>query len=71
MYHRVLIPEQDQQVHRYLWRNMETNRARCLCKDGADVWRQARTCYGTEHFEKNHGSSKEFVSRGCPGIEEQ
>ena len=24
MYHRVLIPEQDQQVHRYLWRNMET-----------------------------------------------
>ena len=26
MYHRVLIPEQDQQVHRYLWRNMETNR---------------------------------------------
>ena len=26
MYHRVLIPEQDQQVHRYLWRDMETNR---------------------------------------------
>ena len=26
MYHRALIPEQDQQVHRYLWRNMETNR---------------------------------------------
>ena len=26
MYHRVLIPEQDLQVHRYLWRNMETNR---------------------------------------------
>ena len=26
MYHRVLIPEQDQQVHRYLSRNMETNR---------------------------------------------
>ena len=26
MYHRVLIPEQYQQVHRYLWRNMETNR---------------------------------------------
>ena len=26
MYHRVLIPEQDQQVHRYLWKNMETNR---------------------------------------------
>ena len=26
MYHKVLIPEQDQQVHRYLWRNMETNR---------------------------------------------
>ena len=25
MYHRVLIPEQDQQVHQYLWRNnMET-----------------------------------------------
>ncbi|XP_028415610.1 uncharacterized protein LOC114538968 [Dendronephthya gigantea] len=26
MYHRVLIPERDQHVHRYLWRNMETNR---------------------------------------------
>ena len=26
MYHRVRIPEQDQQVQRYLWRNMETNR---------------------------------------------
>ena len=26
MYHRVLIPEQDQQVHRYLYSNMETNR---------------------------------------------
>ena len=26
MYHRVLIPEHDQQVHWYLWRNMETNR---------------------------------------------
>ena len=26
MYHRVLIPEQDQHVHRYLWRNMETSR---------------------------------------------
>lgn len=27
MYHRVLIPEQDQHVHRYLWGNMETARA--------------------------------------------
>ncbi|KAL9977197.1 hypothetical protein ACROYT_G014575 [Oculina patagonica] len=26
MYHRVLIPEQDKHVHRYLWRNMETHR---------------------------------------------
>ena len=26
MYHRVLIPQLDQHVHRYLWRNMETNR---------------------------------------------
>ena len=26
MYHRVRIPERDQQVHRYLWRNMETER---------------------------------------------
>ena len=26
MYHRVLIPEKDQHVHRYLWRNLETNR---------------------------------------------
>ena len=26
MYHRVLIPEQDQHVHRYVWRNFETNR---------------------------------------------
>jgi hypothetical protein len=27
MYHRVLIPERDQHDHRYLWRNMDTNRA--------------------------------------------
>ena len=26
MYHRVLIPEEDQHVHRYLWRNLETER---------------------------------------------
>ena len=26
MYHRVLIPEPDQHVHRFLWRNMETKR---------------------------------------------
>lgn len=26
MYHRVLIPKQDRQVHRYLWRNIETER---------------------------------------------
>ncbi|XP_022781652.1 uncharacterized protein LOC111322749 [Stylophora pistillata] len=26
MYHRVLIPERDQHVHRFLWRNMETER---------------------------------------------
>ena len=26
MYHRILIPESDQRVHRYLWRDMETNR---------------------------------------------
>ena len=26
MYHRVLIPEQDQHVHRFLWRNLEENR---------------------------------------------
>ena len=26
MYHRVLIPERYQQVNRYLWRNMETER---------------------------------------------
>ena len=26
MYHRILIPERDQHVHRFLWRNMETNR---------------------------------------------
>ena len=24
MYHRILIPERDQQVHRFLWRNLET-----------------------------------------------
>ena len=27
MYHRILIPERDQHVHRSLWRNLETNRA--------------------------------------------
>ena len=26
MYHRVLIPERDQHVHRYVWRNFETSR---------------------------------------------
>ena len=26
MYYRILIPERDQHVHRFLWRNMETNR---------------------------------------------
>ena len=26
MYHRVLIPQLDQHVHRYLWRNTEINR---------------------------------------------
>ena len=26
MYHRILIPERDQHVHHFLWRNMETNR---------------------------------------------
>lgn len=26
MYHRVLIPQKDQHVHRYRWRNLETNR---------------------------------------------
>ena len=26
MYHRVLIPEEDQHVHRFLWRNLETDR---------------------------------------------
>ena len=27
MYHRILIPEGDQHVHRFLWRNLETDRA--------------------------------------------
>ena len=26
MYHRVLIPERDQHVHRFLWRNLEIER---------------------------------------------
>ena len=26
MYHRVLIPERDQHVHRYLWRNLQTDK---------------------------------------------
>ena len=26
MYHRILIPEQDQHAHRFLWRDLETNR---------------------------------------------
>ena len=26
MYHRILIPEVDQQVHRFIWRNLETER---------------------------------------------
>ena len=27
MYHRICIPEQDQQVHRFLWRNMDLNKS--------------------------------------------
>ena len=27
MYQRVLIPEEDKHVHRFLWRNLETNKA--------------------------------------------
>jgi len=27
MYHRIRIPEADQHVHRFLWRNMDTDRA--------------------------------------------
>ena len=26
IYHRILIPERDQQVHRFLWRNLDTSR---------------------------------------------
>ena len=26
MYHRVLIPKEDQDFHRFLWRNLETER---------------------------------------------
>ena len=26
MYHRILIPVQDQHVHRFLWRNLEADR---------------------------------------------
>ena len=26
MYDRILVPERDQHVHRYLWRDMETER---------------------------------------------
>ena len=26
MYHRVLIPKEDQDVHRFLWRNLETDK---------------------------------------------
>lgn len=26
MYHRVLIPERDQRIHRYLWKNMDRER---------------------------------------------
>ena len=39
MYHRVLIPEKDQHVHRYLWRNLETNR-------GPDVYVKTVLTFG-------------------------
>ena len=71
MYHRVLIPEQDQQVHWYLWRNMETNW-------GPDVYEKTVLTFGdkpahamAQITEKNRTPSKEFVSRSCSGIEEQ
>ena len=31
MYHRVLIPEEDQHVHWFLWRNMETDTEPDVC----------------------------------------
>ena len=42
MYHRVLIPERDQHVHRYLWRNMDTNRA-------PDVYVKTVLTFGASH----------------------
>ncbi|XP_033105321.1 uncharacterized protein LOC117107695, partial [Anneissia japonica] len=39
MYHRVAIPERDQHVHRYLWRNLEINRA-------PDVYIKLRLTFG-------------------------
>ena len=38
MYHRVLIQEEDQHVHRYLWRNLETERTRCVGQNSRHVW---------------------------------
>ena len=38
MYHKVLIPKEDQDVHRFLWRNLEGERdPRRLCEDSIDL----------------------------------
>ena len=61
----VLIPEQDQHMQQYLWRNMETNRE-------PDVFVKKKTvlmfadkpaaCDGTDRTEKNHRPSIRFLS---------
>ena len=71
MYHRVLIPEvPDQHVHRYLWRNMETERP-------PDVYVKTVLTFGDKPapavaqycVEENCRGRRGVLSRGSEGAE--
>jgi hypothetical protein len=49
MYHPVLFPKEDQDVHRFLWRNLEMDREPDdLREDRTYIRRQASTGYGSD-----------------------
>ena len=43
MYHMIAIPPEDQHVHRFIWRNYETEREPDIC---SHVWRSPRPRHG-------------------------
>ncbi|XP_071950794.1 uncharacterized protein [Antedon mediterranea] len=56
MYHRISIPESDQQVHRFLWRDCnQAKRANTYVKTN----KQTSFCHGSSSFEKTAKVNKE------------